>query len=144
MRDEFPNQPDFGKNAGQLFEDLVALGLDTPPKVKEHLLTEGFPERSAQTIAQLTAYLQEHDEDTVEVDPRSSDALLVLLLDAHLNEVLERHPMGRGRGRPPRIASFAKVFKQMREQQQRPAEPAPMANGHDDQAPPANNPEIVA
>jgi len=41
--------------------------------------------------------------------PRAKN--LNCLLDTHSDQVLDQHPMGRGRGRPPRIASFAHRFK---------------------------------
>jgi hypothetical protein len=117
IRDEFPGQRDFGSNAGQLFEDLIGLGFDTKAKVQSTFLTEGYAERSAALLAQLQRFMQQQNDETVQIEPNSSDALLVLLLDTHLDEALSLHPMGRGMGRPPRIASFATRFKQMRDQQ---------------------------
>jgi len=115
MRDAFPNLSDFGSNAGQLFEDLTALGFDTPSKVREQFLVDDYGVRSAGLLEQLQQYLQQQHDDSVQVESQSSDALLVLLLDTHCNQVLDQHPMGRGRGRPPRIASFAHRFQQMKE-----------------------------
>lgn len=117
MRAAFPDRPEFGTHAGQLFEDLAALGFDTPSKVKTQFLTTEHAARSTELLRQMEEYLQQHHDDAVEVEPQSSDALLMLVLDSHCDQVLREHPMGRGRGRPPRIASFATRFKQMKEQQ---------------------------
>ena len=124
MRDSFPEHTAFGSNAGQLFEDLVALGFDTPTKVQAQFLADNYLDRSGQLVTALQQHLQQENDDTVEVEPLSSDALLVLVLDSHAQAILDQHPMGRGRGRPPRIASFAQRFIQMMGQQNA-APPAP-------------------
>jgi ppGpp synthetase/RelA/SpoT-type nucleotidyltranferase len=116
--DAFPGRKEFGRNAGQLFEDLLELKYDTKAKIRSKFLTEGYAERSATLLTQLQQYIVQQNDETVQIDPDSSDALLVLLLDACLEQVLELHPMGRGMGRPPRIASFATRFKQMKDQPQ--------------------------
>jgi hypothetical protein len=113
MRDHFQSCKEFGRNAGQIFEDLVELGYDTEAKIRAKFLTNGYVDRSTKLLAEFQLYLSRHDDDRVQIEPDSSDALLVLLLDADLKSVLDLHPMGRGMGRPPRIASFASRFKQM-------------------------------
>lgn len=118
MRDAFPDRKEFARNAGQLFEDLVNLKYDTKAKIRSGFLTEGYAGRSAALLEQLRQYMLQQNDVTVQIEPDSSDALLVLLLDAYLDEVLNLHPTGRGRGRPPRIASFATRFKLMKDQHQ--------------------------
>jgi hypothetical protein len=118
MRDLFPDRKEFARNAGQLFEDLVELKYDTKAKIRSRFLTDGYAGRSATLLEQLRKYMLQQNDVTVQIEPDSSDALLVLLLDAYLDEVLNLHPTGRGRGRPPRIASFATRFKQMKDQPQ--------------------------
>ena len=113
MRGTFPNCGKFGVNAGQLFENLVSLGFDTPTKVRDQLLIDDYQARSEKLLNQLQQHLSGKNDDTVSVEPESSDALLVLLLDHHLDKVFGINPMGRGKGRPPRIASFANRFKMM-------------------------------
>jgi ppGpp synthetase/RelA/SpoT-type nucleotidyltranferase len=110
MRGAFPECDKFGDNAGQLFENLVSLGFDTPTKVRDQLLIEDYQARSQTLLNQLQQHLSGKNDDTVSVEPESSDALLVLLLDSHLDSVFANNPMGRGKGRPPRIASFAYRF----------------------------------
>ena len=112
-RDVFPTCDKFGDNAGQLFENLVSLGFDTPTKVRNQFLTPDYQERSRTLLDQLQETLSVKNDDTVLVEPESSDALLVLLLDSQVDQVLANNPMGRGRGRPPRIASFASRYKSM-------------------------------
>jgi ppGpp synthetase/RelA/SpoT-type nucleotidyltranferase len=118
MRDEFPDCKEFGRNAGQLFEDLVELKYDTLAKIRDKLLTNGYIEKSTKLLAEFKLYLSQHDDDTVQVELDSSDALLVLLLDVGPKMVLDLHQTGRGMGRPPRIYSFAHRFKQMKDQLQ--------------------------
>lgn len=132
MRDDFPTCTQFGNNAGQLYEDLMDLTISTPALVRDQFLTAGYEARSTQLLSQLTEYVQSTHDDTVAVEPLSSDALLVLVLDSRVDDVLNLHPMGRGRGRPPRIASFAARFKSMKEQAA-----AGGAQQHPDEAEPA-------
>jgi hypothetical protein len=124
MRGAFPECDKFGDNAGQLFENLVSLGFDTPTKVRDQLLIEDYQARSQTLLNQLQQHLSGKNDDTVSVEPESSDALLVLLLDSHLDSVFANNPMGRGKGRPPRIASFAYRFL-ITHKAPRPLRPAP-------------------
>lgn len=113
IRNKFSSATDFGSNAGQLYEELSTLGLDTPQKIEEALLENGYEDKAKTLIENLITYMQEKNDTAVWIEEKSSDQLLVLLLDKHLKRVVERHPMGRGAGRPPRIASFAKRFQDM-------------------------------
>lgn len=109
----FPDADDFGAHSGQLFSELVSEELDTPQKIREQLLPDDDAVTHAYIV--LTA-LQEHlegDEVVRRVEPLSSDPLLMLFLDKYAERVLERHPGGRGKGRPPRIASIARRFLEM-------------------------------
>jgi hypothetical protein len=116
MRDAFPDCKEFGRNAGQIFEDLVELGYDTVAKIRDKYLTNGYADRSAKLLDQFQKYLSQHGDDTVQIESDSSDALLVLLLEVDPKQVLALHQTGRGMGRPPRIYSFAYRFKQMKDQ----------------------------
>jgi hypothetical protein len=115
MRERFPDAPSFATNSGQLFTDLVALGLDTPQKIERELFDEAAIERSRELAEALAQYLVAHADEVVVVDPDSSDRLLMLLLEKRAQEVLDRHPAGRGLGRPPRIASVARRFLELTE-----------------------------
>jgi ppGpp synthetase/RelA/SpoT-type nucleotidyltranferase len=111
----FPDADDFGAHSGQLFAELLAEGLDTPLKIKENLLPDAeAPARAYETLTAFQEYL-EGDEVVRRVEPSSSDPLLMLFLEHHAQNVLERHPGGRGKGRPPRIASIARRFIEMQE-----------------------------
>jgi ppGpp synthetase/RelA/SpoT-type nucleotidyltranferase len=120
MRERFPHATDFGANAGQLYEELVASGMDTPQKIEQELLRDG-QDKAETLLQQLIKHMQAHNDVTVWIEPESSDQLLVLLLEKHLDEILARHPTGRGMGRPPRIVSFAKRFQDMKAAQSRQA-----------------------
>ena len=114
MRDAFPICLHCGDNAGQLYENIVELGFDSPTKARNQFLTVNYADRSANLLEELQQFLTSANDNAVNVEPLSSDALLVLVLDSHLDQVLANNPMGRGRGRPPRIASFATRFKDMK------------------------------
>jgi ppGpp synthetase/RelA/SpoT-type nucleotidyltranferase len=114
-RDVFPACRKFGDNAGQLFENMVSLGFDTPTKVRTQFLMADYQERSQKLLEAMQQALLVKNDDIVSVEPESSDALLVLLLDSYADQVVANNPMGRGKGRPQRIASFASRFKAMKE-----------------------------
>lgn len=115
MRVRFPASSEFGTHSKQLLEELVASGLDAPQAIDEQLLADG-PEaaavRATQLLQDLREYLRERQDDVVELDERTSDPLLMLYLERHAQAVLDRHPAGPGRGRPPRISSVARRFKE--------------------------------
>jgi hypothetical protein len=58
--------------------------------------------------------MQVTNDVSVWIEAESSDQLLVLLLEKYLDPILEKRPTGRGMGRPPRIVSFAKRFRDMK------------------------------
>jgi ppGpp synthetase/RelA/SpoT-type nucleotidyltranferase len=109
----FPDSTDFGTHSGQLYYELMALGNDTPERVRE-LMGDDGPERSRELLDRLQRYLHDSRDTTVRfLDPDSSDVLLMLLLERRAQDVLDRHPGGRGQGRPPRVASVARRFLEL-------------------------------
>lgn len=111
----FPDADDFGAHSGQLFAELLAEGLDTPLKIEERLLRDaGSATQAYETMNAFQKYL-EGDEVVRRVESSSSDPLLMLFLEHYAQNVLERHPGGRGKGRPPRIASIARRFIEMKQ-----------------------------
>lgn len=105
---------DFASNAGQLFDELTTLDLMTPDALSQAIRGDG-----AQTIVEvcnyeygrLKAYLQGVQPDLL--DDGSSDVLLAGLLKNLYELILEHHPMGRGRGRPNRLAQIAAAYRRM-------------------------------
>jgi hypothetical protein len=87
--------------------------LDTPQKIDDALIDDDAVRRSRTLTERLARHLEAHADEVVVVDPDSSDRLLMLLLEKHGKEVLDGHPAGRGLGRPPRIASVARRFLEM-------------------------------
>lgn len=113
MRGRFPEATQFAWHAFQLYEELVALGLDSPATIEAELLYGDYLGRSSGLLEELQARCEGEPRRVVSVDPVTSDALLVLLLEKKASEIERRHPAGRGRGRPSRIRSLATRFLQM-------------------------------
>lgn len=116
VRDLFPAAAEFGQHSLQLLEELRAVGIDTPQLVDERLLgddAEASRARGRNLLDRLGAAMEERGDEVVRLDVDTSDVLLMLFLEQHADSVLARHPGGRGRGRPSRIASAARRFKEV-------------------------------
>lgn len=111
-RRAFPEAADFGTHSGQLFRELLAEGLDSPQAVEAELLGNGAVRHAYELFDRFDAYLEGGD-GVVHLARDSSDPLLMLFLEKKAGNVLDRHPGGRGQGRPPRIASAARRFLEM-------------------------------
>ena len=101
MRRLFPDAETFATNAGQLYEACVKLGLDSPQKIKNALSwQDGTPQAGKERAQQLADVVNVDPATQLDIDPLSSDQLLVLLLaDETRVEQLKRHyPSGRGIG----------------------------------------------
>ena len=66
--------------------------------------------RSNDLVANLNVYCSNEHPQVVAVEPETSDRLLVLLFDKYAPRIEQRHPAGRGKGRPSRLRSLAKRF----------------------------------
>jgi ppGpp synthetase/RelA/SpoT-type nucleotidyltranferase len=109
----FPEVSDFGTHSGQLYQELMSLSMDTPERLQE-LISDDGNTRASRLLTQLQQYLDDTADTVVRrLDPDSSDLLLMLLLECHAQAILDRHPAGRGQGRPPRIASVARRYLDM-------------------------------
>ncbi len=113
LRKRFPASTEFGQNAGQLFDELVALGLNTPDSIESTFLIANFEERGRSLVDEYTKYVEDCGDAITELDAASSDPFLMLVLEKRADTIYERHPTGRGQGRPPRIVSVAKRFLEM-------------------------------
>ena len=83
MRPLFPEATNFATYAGQLYEVCVKLGIDSPDKLKGALnwQDEATAQHGFQRVTQLAEVVNANQEIQLEIDPRSSDQLLVLLLE---------------------------------------------------------------
>lgn len=113
MRTKFPNTSKFAENAYQLYEELIAFGLDSPEKIKEELLQDEYDTRAHVLLMDLEDFCNKEQPIVVTVDFQSSDRLLVLFLEKYASQVEFRHPAGPGCGRPARIRSLATRFRKM-------------------------------
>jgi ppGpp synthetase/RelA/SpoT-type nucleotidyltranferase len=114
MQVHFPAATNFHDHAAQLFDVLLDFGLDSPSKIREALLSQGYQARAEKLLSELSAHIKNVGTTVLDVESATSDQLAVLLLDKKLDELLERYPTGRGMGRPMRLVSMAKRFDSMR------------------------------
>lgn len=104
----------FASNAGQLFDELNALDLMTPDALSRAVCrdsTQTIVEVSNHEYDRLKEYLEPIQSDLL--DDGSSDVLLAGLLKSWYGKILDNHPMGRGRGRPNRLAQIALAYRRM-------------------------------
>jgi len=116
VRTLFPTADNFANNAGQLYQVCKKLGLDSPDKINTEITRNGRTvEIGPQRAQQLAAVVNNNPDIQLEVDPLSSDQLLVLLLDdgATVARLKELFPSGRGIGRAPRFLSVAKHLQDL-------------------------------
>ena len=113
MRKELEVGTGFSANAGQLFEELEALGINSPGGIHNAICPggENLKETVQAEFDRLLRFAEEQNVDILERD--SSDLLLAGLLKNKVDEILARHPMGRAKGRPTRLAQIAKLYNQM-------------------------------
>ena len=113
MRTSFPNASRFGANAGQLYQDLVSLEINTMDLIRSQVIKDDTAEDATALVDQLSQFIRNRNDDKVVLDPESSDLMLMLLLKNRIDDVLSLHQLGRGAGRPPRIASVATRYRDM-------------------------------
>lgn len=116
MRKELDVGVEFSGNAGQLYDELEALDIKSPETIRDAVCHDekSITEVCEEEYQRLKEYDQQNKKDFLEDD--SSDFLLAGILRKKVNEILARHPMGRGKGRPSRLAQIAKMYKEMTEQ----------------------------
>jgi hypothetical protein len=105
----------FGANAGQLFDELVELNLNTPEAVSQLVVGNGsqsLAEISNAEYRRLKAFLIDTQSELV-LEDGSSDVLLAGLLKKSASQILKNHPTGRGMGRPSRLTQIAKAYARM-------------------------------
>jgi hypothetical protein len=116
MRKLFPGV-NLAVHAGQLFDELMELGLDSLTKVADEVLgevpspgidTQNVIEGARRELEDFGAWLRAQGETRYELEPDSSDLLLVQLLACRAADIVAMHPVGRGVGGPSRVAWFAK------------------------------------
>jgi ppGpp synthetase/RelA/SpoT-type nucleotidyltranferase len=91
VRRWFPGS-DFGRNAGQLFEELRPLRLITPESIRK--VIEG-PEEiapiAAEQLKKISSVLEERGDTKFRLDPDSADLLLVVLLPRIAKHLVKGH-----------------------------------------------------
>lgn len=112
MRDKFDNPTDFSRHSGQLFDELKSLGVDSEAAIGHKLLGgTGYKVRSRALLDKFRRYLKRQNSE-FDLDPDSSDCLLVLVLEKYAHQIVTNHA---GRvGASPRILSMARAFSEMK------------------------------
>lgn len=121
MRDEFfENANNFAENSKQLFEELQGRGLTSPEDIESKLLeNDQYNQKARALIDELNDFIEaNNDKDIVELNPETSDLLLVLYLDKHLADTREDRSLGRGKGGPRRLDSIALRLEEMLEEKE--------------------------
>jgi hypothetical protein len=114
-----PDTPEFSRNAGQLYDELVTtLELDTPEKVNAELLSSHAARevRALELATEFGKWLKANNGTEV-LEPDTSDRLLMLVIDKYGPTIVDAHPVGRGLGRPNRLVYFARRYQQMKLEQ---------------------------
>lgn len=104
----------FSANAGQLFDELIALNLKTPEAISQSIKensNQAIVEIATAEYQKLKNYLTTSQPDLLE--DGSSDILLAGVLKSSVGTILDNHPMGRGMGRPSRLAQIANAYRKM-------------------------------
>lgn len=115
LRDKFPALTEFGMHAQQVYEELLARGLDSPSKVEAHFRDKKIEELQS-AVDEFDKWLQANEsKDAGYLARTGADVLLLALLRDSAREIVDRHPAGQGHGRPPRIAWLARRYIRMRE-----------------------------
>lgn len=124
MRPLFPEADDFAVNAGQLYEACVKLGLNSPDKIKNAVSWTDTSAAVGKAKAEELASVVNTDAKQLEIDSKSSDQLLMLLLcdNERVERLKQLYPSGRGIGRAPRLLSVAKRLHD-------PVQPPPIQGG---------------
>lgn len=107
-RDAFPAATHFENNAWQLYDALMQLKIDSLEKLRAEFLCKDY-EVHALTV--LNNFNQVLIGTGFQLDEKSSDLLLVLVLEKYANRILGMYPAGYGQGRPARIRSLAYRWK---------------------------------
>ena len=104
----------FSANAGQLFDELIALNLKTPDAILHKVCGDdnhNIIEIATAEHERLKNFLAASQPDLLE--DGSSDILLAGILKSSAKEILDKHPMGRGMGRPSRLTQIANAYHKM-------------------------------
>jgi ppGpp synthetase/RelA/SpoT-type nucleotidyltranferase len=118
MRVEMRLAEGFAANAGQLFDELLLLKINTPDAISQAVCKgEAKPlyEIADAEYARLKEFMVQDQRQADLLEDGSSDVLLVGILRSHLAQVLKNHPMGRGVGRPSRLAQIASWYRRMQD-----------------------------
>lgn len=113
MQKVFSQDISFAINAGQLFDELIALGIYTPEQIHSVICPndENIQEVTLSEFDKLNRFVKEINPDLLE--PKSSDILLAGILKYRYADILQSHPMAGGTGRPSRLVQIAELYKQL-------------------------------
>ena len=115
LRRFFPDA-DLSVNAGQAFDEAMLLGLSSVEKLERALGGDALkPDIAEKEISRFNKFISAAGSPELELNPGSSDLLLVSLLAKFLDQIEQNHPAGRSKGRPSRIVHLAKGYREFRQ-----------------------------
>jgi len=105
----------FSNNAGQLYEELIQLGINSPERITQELIAgeEVLKVIALEEYTKLKKFAIESNCE-YELEDGSSDVLLAALLRKFAEKIIENHPTGRGKGRPSRLVQIARTYKELK------------------------------
>jgi ppGpp synthetase/RelA/SpoT-type nucleotidyltranferase len=113
LRRYFPDA-DLSVNAGQAFDEAMLLGLSSVEKLERALGGDALkPDIAAKKISRFNSFISAAGAPELELNPGSSDLLLISLLANFLDQIEQNHPASKGR--PSRIFHLAKGFREFRQ-----------------------------
>ncbi len=114
LRDILELDNGFSNNAGQLYDELIQLGINSPEKINTELIenNETLKDVAVSEYQKLKQFALESNCE-YELEDGSSDILLAVLLRKFTQQILINHPTGRGKGRPSRLAQIARTYNEM-------------------------------
>lgn len=111
FREKFPDA-NLPTHARQLFEEIERLKLNSREKLENAIGTNKFNQENANDIIHIfNSALPNNEQNDYALDNNSSDVILALLLENYAERIIQNNPAGRGVGRPRRISSIARRFR---------------------------------
>lgn len=111
LKARFPNTARFSTHATQLFKVCRSIGLARPIDFEPYT-SRDMEGDGTWRCKKLGDFLINDNYTSYEPDDTSSDVLLMLVLAARFDEIIGLEDVGRGKGKPTRLGSLARKYKE--------------------------------